>query len=123
MAKETYVEKLQNPKWQQKRLFIFQRDNWTCQHCGCATMQLEVHHVEYFEGKEPWEYPDCMLTTLCHKCHEVEKERPKHETYLIQSLKSNGFVANDILAFSCVLNSRPAFKDNILKVIRQYSRS
>jgi len=30
---------------------------------------LEVHHVCYVRGKEPWEYPDELLKCLCPVCH------------------------------------------------------
>lgn len=29
-----YKEKLKDPRWQKKRLQIFERDDWCCQKCG-----------------------------------------------------------------------------------------
>lgn len=116
----TYQQKLADPRWQRKRLEIMNRDNWTCQRCGDATTQLEVHHTDYWEGKKPWEYPDDMLTTVCRNCHQKEQERPKHEKYLIEALQTYGFLAGDLLALSCMLNHQP-FRSALLKKIREYS--
>jgi 5-methylcytosine-specific restriction endonuclease McrA len=122
-AKENYAKKLSDPRWQQKRLLIFQRDNWTCQHCQDKTTQLEIHHTEYFEGKEPWEYSDDMLITVCHRCHKEEMVRFKHEAYLLKAFVSTGFLANDLLALSTMLNTHIKFRETLLKNIRQYANS
>jgi len=63
----TYSEKLKDPRWQKKRLEILQRDNWTCQICGCTENTLNVHHEKY-DG-DPWEISDKELITICEKCH------------------------------------------------------
>jgi len=68
----TYSEKLKNPLWQKKRLLIFERDNWACQSCGEKTINLQVHHLKYFAGLEPWEYQDHFLITYCEVCHQTE---------------------------------------------------
>lgn len=120
--KTGYSEKLQNPLWQRKRLEIFNRDNWTCQSCGCKTVQLEVHHVDYFEGKDPWEYDYDSLITVCRNCHEQEEVRFQHEKYLLKSLKFNGFMAVDILALSTLLSQDSKFTDLLKKRIREYSK-
>lgn len=69
----TYAEKLKNPKWQAKRLRIFERDGFACRFCGDKESTLHVHHGYYETGKEPWEYSDETLHTLCAECHsEIE---------------------------------------------------
>ena len=68
MAK-TYWEKLQDPRWQRKRLEILQRDEFTCLKCGSTKDTLHVHHGYYERNTEPWEYPDDSLHTLCECCH------------------------------------------------------
>jgi HNH endonuclease len=66
----TYIELLRDPRWQRKRLEIFQRDGWTCQECGATDRTLNVHHRRYQRGKAPWEAEDQNLVTLCELCHE-----------------------------------------------------
>ncbi len=69
---KTYSEKLKDPKWQRKRLEIMQRDDFTCQgyHEQCEGKQLQIHHIYYKKGKEPWEYDNDELITLCEDCHK-----------------------------------------------------
>lgn len=71
----TYQEKLSDPRWQKKRLEIFERDNWACQKCSDRSSTLAIHHKWYKRWLEPWEYPDETLITICENCH-------KHESYL-----------------------------------------
>jgi hypothetical protein len=70
MAK-TYWEKLQDPRWQKKRLEIMQRDEFKCSRCNRDDVTLSVHHRIYRKKCEPWEYGDEDLTTLCKPCHEA----------------------------------------------------
>jgi 5-methylcytosine-specific restriction endonuclease McrA len=65
-----YLEKLKDPRWEKKRLEILYRDNNICQQCGDSGNQ--IHHKEYLMGREPWDYPDEYLITLCHECHQIE---------------------------------------------------
>ena len=67
-----YKRKLANPKWQRKRLEIFERDNWACVKCGQTERELQVHHIKYLQGKEPHEHPNELLETLCANCHHSE---------------------------------------------------
>lgn len=68
-----YSMKLKNPKWQRRKAEIMLRDNFTCQICGDTETTLNVHHIRYVKGREPWEYEDNELITLCEKCHEKRK--------------------------------------------------
>ncbi len=40
-----YSEKLKDPRWQKKRLEIFQRDEFHCQQCGDGENTLCVHYL------------------------------------------------------------------------------
>lgn len=73
MAK-SYSEKLKDPRWQRKRLEIFERDNWMCKKCEDSSKTLHVHHKEYHTGKEPWDYLNSFLETLCETCHAKEHD-------------------------------------------------
>ena len=70
----TYTDKLRDPRWQRKRLEIFQRDNFTCRNCKDEATLLTVHHLCYLPNVEPWDHPDILLLTLCDPCHEDNKE-------------------------------------------------
>lgn len=70
MAKKTYSEKLLDPRWQQMRLRVFERDDWTCRSCGCKDKTLNAHHPVYRPNSEPWEYEVDELVTLCSECHD-----------------------------------------------------
>ncbi len=67
----TYAEKLKDPRWQKKRLEIFHRDNWTCQECHSKDKTLTVHHKYYIYHREPWDYDNALLITLCEECHQI----------------------------------------------------
>jgi 5-methylcytosine-specific restriction endonuclease McrA len=67
----TYAQRLLDPRWQRKRLEVLNRDQFTCIHCGDTKATLHVHH-EAYDGKNPWDTPDFLLSTLCHECHEIE---------------------------------------------------
>ena len=89
----TYSQKLRDPRWQRKRLEIFQRDQWTCKWCKSKDRTLNVHHHWYNRQWEPWEYPDHLLVTLCEECH-----------LRIESLKG---------VISIALVDYPGFRDGI----------
>lgn len=72
----TYLEKLQDPKWQRKRLQILERDNYTCQICGESKITLHIHHKKY---NDPiWDVLDSDLTTHCKYCHIVVEYLKKY---------------------------------------------
>jgi nucleoside 2-deoxyribosyltransferase len=67
---DRYKEKLKNPKWQEKRLEIMNRDGFTCQLCRDKSTMQCVHHMKY-TADEPWDEPDHNLITLCEECHKL----------------------------------------------------
>ncbi len=74
MNKKSYKEKLADPRWQKKRLKVLEYAGWRCQLCGDNKQELHVHHPRYVKGKEPWQYKDGELTSLCHWCHDAFHE-------------------------------------------------
>ena len=74
--KSEYSYKLRDPKWQEKRHRIMERDENMCLLCD-SERNLHVHHKYYEFGKDPWEYPDDALMTLCRSCHEIETKNLK----------------------------------------------
>jgi hypothetical protein len=64
-----------------------QRDNFKCRFCGSSTESLHIHHAMYLPDKQPWEYDDPFLITVCHACH-VDEERMKSEDPVLIGLFS-----------------------------------
>jgi hypothetical protein len=96
-----YSDKLRDPRWQKKRLEIFERDGFACQSCGDNTEMLCVHHLYYEKGKEPWEYENEALLTLCNPCHEVETiEIKRCEQQLIAVLASKRFLSSQLISLA-----------------------
>lgn len=69
-AKLTYKQQLSHPNWQRMRLYVMNRDNFTCKLCKDNQSQLHVHHRTYFKGKYAWDIDPKFLMTVCKKCHE-----------------------------------------------------
>jgi hypothetical protein len=118
MAK--YAQKLADPRWQRRRLEIFNRDNWTCQQCGDKGTQLEIHHTSYWAGIEPWEYPGDMLITVCHKCHHAEQVRFKYENSLVTALREKGFLAMEIEAIAQMIFMFPHFRQTLKSNVKKF---
>lgn len=94
---KSYSEKLKDPKWQKRRLEILERDEWACQVCGDKDSTLHVHHVCYEKDKNPWEYKNHQLITLCDFCHSQEHGDNYSEIWsYIKQLQKNGILLNDI---------------------------
>ena len=89
MKNLTYSDKLKSPKWQKKRLEIMKRDNFTCKKCGDIETQLHVHHKEYINGLDPWEYLNKYLITLCEDCHCVIENTIKYHKETNQEFNFN----------------------------------
>jgi len=70
----TYQEKLKDPRWQKKRLYILERDEWACRRCKSTAETLQVHHKRYIKDKNPWDYEDSFYLTLCELCHLEEHD-------------------------------------------------
>ena len=66
----SYSQKLADPRWQEVRERVLERDGHKCCWCGKSKEKLHVHHNFYQWGSEPWEYADEDLQTLCATCHE-----------------------------------------------------
>jgi hypothetical protein len=105
---KTYSDKLKDPKWQKRRLSILNRDEWMCQKCYDNGSTLHVHHRRYSnEYKDPWDYPDNLLVTLCETCHQQETDQ-----------------MNDTLKYLCDVFRERFFSEDILVIIKgleQYS--
>jgi 5-methylcytosine-specific restriction endonuclease McrA len=76
MFNTEYAKKLTDIRWKSKRIQIKNRDNNKCVNCG-NTKYLNIHHRQYHfvlalnQYKNPWDYPEDVLITLCSKCHQA----------------------------------------------------
>ena len=68
---KSYLQKLKDPRWQKKRLEVLHNANFTCQLCYDNNETLQVHHLSYLNGKEPWDYNLNNFKCLCATCHEA----------------------------------------------------
>lgn len=88
-----YSEKLKDPRWQKKRLEILNRDKWCCRACGDKESTLHVHHKYYITDREPWEYPDICLVSLCENCHQLQTSqniaKENLSNYIIDELSNS----------------------------------
>lgn len=96
MSDTEYSTKLKDPRWQKKRLEIFERDLWTCQKCYDSENTLVVHHKLYLASAEPWEYPDETLITLCEDCHICEGKLIDNAVNSLISAVKSKFLAESI---------------------------
>lgn len=106
----TYSEKLKDPRWQRKRLEVMSRDNFTCVSCRSTDKTLHVHHQLYInDGRDPWEYHNLLLVTLCYECHEKEEREKERTTEYIEYFLSNSVLRADLhtllLALVCRVNN------------------
>jgi len=70
-----YTEQLSDLRWKTLRERIASRDGRACVQCRGGG-ELHVHHSHYRAGREPWEYRDSDLFTLCKKCHDKVHDLP-----------------------------------------------
>ena len=115
--KSEYAKKLRDPRWQRKRLEVMNRDEFTCKICGAKDKTLNVHHC-FYDGREPWEYKDISLTTLCEDCHQNEAvESRNSREFLFSVLCCGGTLSKEIadLAYTIEFSDIPA--KEIVKVL------
>lgn len=109
---KTYSEKLKDPRWQKKRLEVFERAGWMCQLCGSETSTLHVHHPKYARAKEPWEYEN--LISLCENCHSNTHKNAPASALVAPPVffpKASRSAGDDLVA---VLWSAPQIRQRVL---------
>jgi hypothetical protein len=99
---DRYARKRVDPRWQEMRLRVFNRDCWACRCCGRADLEFHAHHSYYEHDREPWDYPMDSIVTYCHNCHEAEHGRSfAGDAAVLQLLRQAGFpLVEDRLALA-----------------------
>lgn len=113
--KPTYYELLQDPRWQKKRLELFQAADWRCLDCGESNRTLHVHHSYYERGVKPWEYPNESLTVLCRDCHKVAQDGM---TLLHREIGKLGIIGSDVLTGIALAINALIDPDSVIDVNR-----
>lgn len=120
-----YIEKLKDPRWQKKRLRIFERDHFRCRDCGAADKSLHAHHLAYVTGLDPWDYPDVEIQTLCDSCHATRTRLVRLILLVLQMEFSNRdllVILNSFMDFGAgrldALNPTPPTQTNPFQKIR-----
>ena len=68
--KLNYAEQLQTKQWKAFREFVFSARGKRCEMCG-DTMNLQIHHPKYKNGRKAWEYTCNEVRVLCNNCHKI----------------------------------------------------
>lgn len=97
MTVDDYRWFLKLPQWRSYSDRIKKRDNNTCQDCG-TTENLQVHHIRYiYDGRQPWQYPEEYVITLCDNCHFNWHQGLKSLNGTINEMLLSGIFPNEIL--------------------------
>lgn len=64
-----YKTQLLSPQWLAFRKFILVARGNSCEKCG-SKKSLQVHHLQYIDGKYAWEYNCNEVIVLCGSCHK-----------------------------------------------------
>lgn len=120
-----YSDKLKDPRWQKKRLEILQRDNFTCRICHDERSQLNVHHIIYNKNKDPWDYDNNILITLCNDCHNYEHENADYshiisEIFVFLTNKPLSSLENLFIKKEMLLKEGFTEKDAIIGSIKHF---
>lgn len=117
-ARSEYAQKLRDPRWQKMRLKVMERDEFTCQHCFDTESTLNVHHKDYERGKDPWDYPEDWLETLCENCHQEETEfRAGEEKSLLNILRVKGYSFSELNEILTAFHDGPKLYGPLLSAI------
>jgi hypothetical protein len=112
----TYSSKLRDPRWQKKRLEVLEASNWHCDCCDDSNAELQVHHMIYRKGVNPWEYNIGDLITLCATCHkeytDLQQQAAESMLTYIQSFPSFQYGFFRIIGFMNAACEQPTMDNN-----------
>lgn len=90
MARSTLKAFYDSAVWKHQRIYILQRDNFTCTEVGCSRTATEVHHIIELNEQNINDVNITLnennLRSLCHDCHtritKQMKSRQSHQNVL-----------------------------------------
>ncbi len=83
-SSRNYKRGYRSEHYKQWRKSVFERDNYTCRHCGIRGGYLTSHHVKGFAAFPTLRYEVSNGLTLCEPCHSKTdnyKGRAKRRKY------------------------------------------
>lgn len=75
LAPIPFKEQYQHPNWQRMRMFVLNRDKYTCVNCKARDKTLHAHHLKYKPDCYVWNVPHWYIVTLCEDCHSLEHNK------------------------------------------------
>jgi len=111
----TYSEKLKDPRWQKKRLKVFERDNFSCRWCHETKNTLHAHHLLY--SYNPWDVEDEYIITLCDFCHGSAEHA---KDWFNRSIADNDSYNCLIKLLGLLSNFNPEQKIKLHQLLREF---
>ena len=99
-----YSEKFKDPRWQKKRLEMFEDAGWKCERCDSKTETLNLHHKFYKPNTDPWNYKDHWFEVLCNDCHDKAHAIDISFIDLIDSVLKSKLNNNELEKLFMILN-------------------
>lgn len=95
-----YRDKLNSQEWRSFAAEEKQKQGGYCRACKRADVALQVHHIFYESGREPWHYKSDELVVLCDGCHkELHEQLAKFRRYVFGKMTPQVFqILNGALA-------------------------
>ncbi len=99
-----YSEKFKDPRWQKKRLEMFQDAGWKCERCDSKTETLNLHHKFYKPNTDPWNYENHWFMVLCDECHKELHDDSFQVINLVDTMFKSRVSNSDLKALFLVYN-------------------